>query len=164
MNEDQQRRWDVIIKVGGVLGFVASALIGIWQFQDIRDRELAQFAQEAERDFYSEFWNERLRLYIQTLDTTAAISKANSASTAADSILAFRTLFDGSMAVVQDPVVDRAMHEFAEKVDAVESGEMTPGELGIHSYMLGRICYRSLRDSWDRPFNASEDGMPSASP
>ena len=98
-----------------------------------------------------------MRLYIATLEKTSAISKAKSDDEIERAIGAFRLLFDGSMTVVQDPVVDKAMHDFEEKVKAVELGKMDATELGIHSYQLGRICYGSLRDSWDRPFSASEE-------
>jgi hypothetical protein len=57
------------------------------------------------------------------------------------------------MAVVQDPSIDRAMHEFAALVDTVENKQLDRKELGIHSYHLGRKCYESLKDSWDQPFS-----------
>ena len=167
MTEEQHRRWDVAIKLIGIVGVIATSVVGLYQFHDIRDREiiqfedlknreLLQFADSKEREFYSEFWNQRLRLYIATLDKASAISKAESEDEVKEAITAFRLLFDGSMSVVQDPVVDRAMHQFEEKVRNVENGAMKPNELGILSYKLGRTCYESLRDSWDRPFSASK--------
>ena len=64
---------------------------------------------------------------------------------------------DPEDAVIQDEVVNAAMHDFAKKVRQVKSGEMNPKELGNHSYELGRFCFESLRSSWNKPFSASED-------
>jgi hypothetical protein len=153
LTDEKHRVWDVATKVVGFACLLASALWGIYQYLDVRDRELSQFADQKEREFYSEFWNQRLKLYIQTLDAAARISKADSDDAFQRAARDFRILFDGSMAVVQDPAVDRAMHEFAALVDKVENKQLDRAELGIHSYDLGRKCYESLKNSWDQPFS-----------
>jgi hypothetical protein len=153
MTEDKYRVWDLVLKIVGFISLIISALWGIYQYVDVRSRELSQFADQKEREFYSEFWNQRLKLYIQTLDAAARISKSDSDEDFRKAVKEFRTLFDGSMAVVQDSSVDRTMHEFAALVDKVEKKQMDRKDLGIRSYHLGRRCYESLRDSWNQPFS-----------
>ncbi len=158
MTEKATNRLDVLVKAIGFLSVVIGGGIGLFQyvdlrnreidqFQDLKQRELAQFADLKEREFYSELWKERLRLYLETLDVAARISTAETLEESKRARIEFRTLFDGSMSVVQDPLVDKAIHEFAEKVDEVEAGRMDHQELGMHSYQLGRECYRSLENS-----------------
>src|SRR5688572_11868710 len=65
MTEQQHRFWDVVIKALGFAAVVASLVVGILQFNYAKEKE-----------FYSQFWNERLRLYIRTLDAAAKISSA----------------------------------------------------------------------------------------
>jgi hypothetical protein len=153
MTEEMHRVWDIATKIVGFLCLLISAFWGVYQYHDVRRRELNQFADQKEREFFSEFWNQRLKLYIQTLDAAACISKAESDEEFQKAAKAFRTLFDGSMSVVQDSSVDMAMHEFASLVDRVERKEMDRAELGVRSYYLGRQCYESLRESWNQPFS-----------
>lgn len=153
MTEARHRFWDTVIKAFGFAAIVVGGAVGVYQFLDLRQRELERFADTKEREFYAEFWNERLKLYIKTLDAAARISAANSTKGAEDAISEFWTLFDGPMAVVQDSRVDSAMHAFSDQVRQVESGKMSRKNLGIHSYNLGRICFESLKNSWNRPFS-----------
>jgi len=157
MTQEQHRKLDIAVKIGGFFGVILTVVIGLYQFHDLREREIGQFADLKEREFYSELWRERLNLYLKTLDAAARISTASSLDESKEARAEFRTLFDGSMAVVQDPVVDRAIHEFASALDEVEAGSLTHKELGIHSYQLGRICYSSLEDSWNKSFGGSSD-------
>ena len=157
MTNESHRVWDVSMKLVGFIGVCLGLVMGFYQFIDVRERELQQFADLKEREFYSEFWGERLRLYVRTLETTAAIAHAESDEAAEDAIREFRLAFDGSMTVVQDPIVDAKMHEFEKLVDQVASGEIDREDLGFYSYELGRVCYESLRDSWNQPFSATED-------
>ena len=145
------------MKFAGFFGVILTVVIGLFQFHDLREREISQFADLKEREFYSELWRERLSLYLKTLDAAARISTASSLEESKEARAEFRTLFDGSMSVVQDPVVDRAIHDFASKLDEVEAGSLTHDKLGIHSYQLGRICYSSLEGSWNKSFSGSAD-------
>ena len=157
MTEETHRQWDTAIKILGFAGVIVGGIVGITQFHDQREREITQFAETKEREFYSQFWNERLRLYVKTLDTAAKISTATSLVESTVPRAEFWTLFDGSMAVVQDQAVDAAIHEFADQVRKVESEEISHKDLGIHSYQLGRVCYDSLKNSWNKPFSSLTD-------
>ena len=153
MTEEQHRRWDIAIKVLGFAALIVSGAVGLHQYKETKEKE-----------FYSQFWNERLRLYVKTLDAAARISAAITKKESDQAKAEFRTLFDGSMSVVQDPTVDRAMHEFAARVRQVEGDKMKRQDLGIHSYNLGRTCFDSIKNSWNKPFSYRDDTDKNAKP
>ena len=143
MTEETHRKWDIAIKILGFTGIILSGAVGISQYADTKERE-----------FYSKFWNQRLHLYVKTLDTAAKISAAKTSEESEIARADFKTLFDGSMAVVQDEAVDTAMHEFDQQLSRLERGEIKREDLGSSSYQLGRVCYDSLRNSWNKPFSS----------
>src|SRR5689334_15513075 len=87
MTEGAQRRWDIAIKVVGLLG---SALAVLAYFD------------KKESEFRKPFWDEQLKLYFEATDTVSKVANLPDGAERDEAVLRFWELFDGSLRVVED--------------------------------------------------------------
>jgi len=132
---------EIIVKGLGLLGAGVVFAIGLWQYQDSKQKE-----------FYAQFWNRRLDLYVQASQAASNIAVSSSLETAADFRRAFWALYYGPMSVVEDLDVKGAMQEFGRALSAVERDAGDPKSLQQPAYRLATVLRDSLGRSWNQPF------------
>ena len=86
MTEESQRRWDIIIKVVGLLG----SAVAIFAYFDKR-----------ELDFRKPFWDEQLKLYFEATDTVSKVANLPAGPDRDKAIARYWELSYGSLRVLR---------------------------------------------------------------
>jgi hypothetical protein len=134
MTEEAQRRWDILIKVVGLLG----SAVAIFAYFDKKETE-----------FRKPFWDEQLRLYFEATDTVSKVPNLPDGVDRDKAILRFWELYDGSLRVVEDSDnVSRAMVAFGTCLRE-KCNQTTLHNLSLD---LADACSRSIAETWDQKF------------
>jgi hypothetical protein len=134
MTEESQRRWDIIIKVVGLLG----SAVAIFAYFDKR-----------ELDFRKPFWDEQLKLYFEATDTVSKVANLPAGPDRDKAIARYWELSYGSLRVVEDNEnVSKAMVAFG----ACLARDCNQAALQNLSLNLADACKLSISETWSEKF------------
>lgn len=149
MDEDRKRRWDVRLGMIAPLLTVVGILVGVWQFNKGEDnRRTEAITSEQQRDaleFRRRLWQQKLESYEHVAELAGAIV-ASHGDTQKKAYQQFQSAYWGTMILVEDPRVERAMIAFDREYRDTASGwSRDPNRLKIRADELASTLRTSLQ-------------------
>jgi hypothetical protein len=124
----------VISTIGAITGF----LIGFLQFNKTKRDELKK-----------RYWEEQILIYKETCDVIGAIASAEKIAEVETERKRFRQLFWGTMCLVENKEVAKAMVDYGNQLDLWESGEKKSPLLKDLAVTIAHKCRESLDETWN---------------
>jgi hypothetical protein len=144
MNDDKKRTWDVWLGAIGPLLTVATILIGVHQFNvGERERQQEQVHQE-EVDFQRKAWLERMNAYRSVAELAGKVIAHIDDKKGKDAIRDFEAAYWGTMILVEDKAVEKAMVDFFVEIEDYEKGWSTVDRLKVRDDELIKACQQSV--------------------
>jgi hypothetical protein len=136
--------WDLSLKTLTLLGVIIAAVWAYFTYKDTKEKE-----------FYTQYWNKKLSLFLETSQAAATMATTNSLPDFQAARAKFWELFYGRLSLVEGRRVKAAMEEFA---SAVPKGDPNPNALPLEqlkgpAYVLSLNLNKELSDSWKKPFS-----------
>jgi hypothetical protein len=140
MNEATKRRWDVGLGIIGPILTVAAILVGVWQF-NVGESNRATF------DHDSKLWLERLNAYRSVAELAGKVVAHADDAKFGDAVRDFTAAYWGTMILVEDKAVEKAMIDFYVEIREFQEGWGSVDRLKGRVEELIRICRQSTETS-----------------
>ena len=145
---DSYKKWELWIKI---LTLVVIVVGGVWGYLEYTDTK--------EKEFYSDFWNRKMELFLRTTNAASEMATTSSAETFNEARTEYWELFYGPLSLVEGPCVKRSMEVFSRCVpkDPIDSSITLPMQtLKQPSYRLALRLKQELAKAWRKPFSELE--------
>jgi hypothetical protein len=136
MNEATKRRWDVGLGIAGPIVTVAAILIGVWQF-NTGESNRATFEHD------SKLWLERLNAYRSVAELAGKVVAHVDDAKFADAVRDFTAAYWGTMILVEDKAVEKAMIDFYVEIREFQEGWSSLERLKGRVEELIKACRKS---------------------
>jgi hypothetical protein len=144
MDENKKRTWDVWLGIIGPLLTVATILVGVHQFNvGERERQQKQAHQE-EVDFQRKAWQERMNAYRSVAELAGKVIAHIDDNKGKDAMRDFEAAYWGTMILVEDRGVEKAMVDFFVEIEDYEKGWSTVDRLKVRDDDLIKACQQSV--------------------
>lgn len=160
MTSEIRQDIDLLVKVLGAVGLIASIVWSVVQYMDTVDRQITERKQEFEkeiaemqREARKPFLERQLALYIEAAQMASRIATSTDVQERDAAIARFRELYWGDLAVVEDAKVAASMVAFRNELE--RALERRPHEplvgtgLERAAIAIAHACRDSIQKSWD---------------
>jgi hypothetical protein len=148
MNEETKRDWDVGLGIAGPILTVGGILVGVWQFnageRNKVELEHELVKQQDEIEFKRKLWLDRLNTYRSVAELAGKITANTEDSKSKDYISEFTAAYWGTMILVEDGAVEKAMKDFYFEILDYQSGWSDLNRLKIRADLLIKACRKSV--------------------
>jgi len=110
---------------------------------------VGEFNEQQKASFQQKYWEKQAEIYGKACDAAASISAGEELSQIEKERKTFKTLYWGSMSIVEHPEVKKAMNDFMMSLQLWEDKKKKPQDIDKLSYRLAVCCRKSLRKTWD---------------
>lgn len=142
---DLFKKWELCLKTLTLFGAIGA---GIWTFSSYIDTK--------EKEFYTEFWNEKMDLFQQTSNAAATMATTSDLGEFNKARSDYWKLFYGELSLVEGICVKKAMQLFSACVptkNILNSSSLPMTNLKQPSYKLTIRLRDELAKSWEFPFS-----------
>lgn len=151
MNEEQYKRWDIIIKIGTPFVTIFGLLVGIWQFNKEQaaqlQRQNIQISQNSKLEFERRKWERQLEIYLKLSSVVGKIATINQDNKKLLQVIDdFYSLYWGETILFEDKSVEAAMKTFHLEIQDFLKGRITKDRLKVRASELNT----ALRESYSK--------------
>ena len=148
MDETRKRRWDVGLGILGSLATVAAILVGVWQFNEgQRSRTELEYRLLNKKDLLDtkrQLWLERINAYRSIAEISGRlVTHIDDPAQLRPAVMDFKRAFWGTMILVEEPSVEKAMIDLRLELDDLEKGWSTPERVTKAAKALLTACRAS---------------------
>jgi len=151
MPENQERKFETMLKLFGPLLAVAAFFWGIYTYRENARQQLAKEDAEARRtadtrriEATRPYLDKQLTLYTEATKVTVTIATSSDSKEIEKATRRFWELYWGELGLVEHDDVETAMVNFGKALDAKEG----QGELARLALYLAKACRAELAVSW----------------
>jgi hypothetical protein len=119
MDEAALKRWDLVVKIVGLIALIASGIWTLYKFREDRQVDLRNRTDQVNRDqaarskeLNSFVFQKQTELYFEATKVAATIAISQDPKILADAKLRFNQLYFGEFVIVEDRRVELAMISF----------------------------------------------------
>ena len=143
MELDTYKKAELVIKALTLFGALITA---IWAYHTYTDTK--------EKEFYSQFWNTKLSLFLETSTAASTMATTNSIDEFNAARIKYWELFFGRLSLVEGRSVKKAMEAFSGKIPTgeVKQDQLPFKELQQDAYRLTIALKKELGVAWREPF------------
>jgi len=145
MSENQRENIKIILEFVSKIALLVAGIYAIWQYADIKKREYQQ-----------PLWETQIKLFFEVSDLTSRLTNEFESQRWEKDKRRFYELYWGSMILVEDESVEKAMVEFGNRLydfDQIkEVGDMKKAmeELREYAHNVSYACRNSINKAIDR--------------
>ncbi len=133
----EYEKWELIIKAFSVFALIVA---GVWAFHRYSDTK--------EKEYYSEFWNKKMELYLETSSWASIMATTSSVADFNEAREEYYQLFYGRLSLVEGNAVKKAMQDFSGNVPKGEVSILPIEGLDQKAYQLTISLKKELGESW----------------
>ena len=137
-----EAKWELWLKTLALVGALVAAPWTIYVYSDTKEKE-----------FYSDFWNKKMELYISVSEAASTLATTESQEEFTKARATFWGFYYGRLSVVEDDSVKKAMQEFSGHFPAAGAPTKLPLEKGQEAYTLAIALKKDLLLAWQHPFH-----------
>ena len=141
------RGWDVVIGATTPILAVVGLLIGVGEYAHDQDAARAALIEKDKVDYQHQLWQEKLATYRTIVGLAGKIAFAAPESESDHTRADFEAAYWGTMILVEDPAVERAMMAFHTELHNQSIGFSSQDRLKTRSAHLAEVCRESLVSS-----------------
>lgn len=152
MDASEKRRWDARLSLLVPILTILGILVGIWQYNDGQLKASASDLAKDKLEFERKLWMEKLEACRKISELGGVIASENSTPEERNvAVKRFRASHWGTMVVVEDKIIEKAMIELDTELRDLEGGMSDQGRIRQRVVDLGAACRASLRDDGNAP-------------
>lgn len=149
MDEGSKRSWDVWLGIVAPVLTIVGILVGVWQFsrgeENRTNLEYQLLARKDKIEFQRKLWLERLSAYKSIAEQAGKIATTDKKDKSFRQLVHdFDAEYWGTMILVEDPEVEKAMIDFHLELLDYQKGQSDENKVKLRADELVKACRKSI--------------------